>query len=108
MHQEADEKQARLAAVVAGQPAAADVRLEYATTLQRATLEIAGDVGQELKVWAYQVTPEGDAAALPMQVDVQCGDQSRQVDLAALGGQVIMPLPDGAGRLTVVLTRKET
>jgi hypothetical protein len=47
---------------------------------------------KELKVWAHQITPEGDSLSLPAVMEVHAGDEIQHYNLEANHGQVVIPL----------------
>jgi hypothetical protein len=65
------------------------------------TLELPTQGAREIKVWAHRVTLEGMLEPLPIRVDVVDGSDSRQFDLAASGGQVVLPLTGSMSRLVL-------
>jgi hypothetical protein len=115
---------ASFAVTAAGRPAATDVRLEYVEREQR--IRAAGgeipefpslrrivfdgplddsNAARELKVWAHTVTPEHDSRALPAEVDVRLGDESRQFDLELSRGQVVLPLTQVSWSVEITLAK---
>ncbi len=98
---------ARFTIMANGQPAPADVRMRYPDREERceaATGQIARfpslwymtirpltRQARELKVWAHQLTAEGDSESLPVLLQVQNHATSR-FDLQLSGGQAIMPM----------------
>jgi hypothetical protein len=107
------------AVTAGGQPRMADVRLEYRegeqhsqatggevaefASLHCATLQLSPDTARELKVWAHQVTPEGDSESLPALVELRRGDQTKQFDVRLSDGQVVFPLDGDEFQLQIIL-----
>jgi hypothetical protein len=95
------------AVVAAGRPLAANVRLAYSdgeqqleaaageiptfSALRRATIELPEARVRDLKVWVHRVTLEGISEGLAAELEVRCGDETRQLDLGLSGGQVVLP-----------------
>jgi hypothetical protein len=121
---ESESGAASFAVTAAGRPAVTDVRLEYAEreqrlrasggeipdfpSLRRIVFDAPPDVGdaaRELKVWAHTVTPEHDSRALPADVDVRLGDESRQFDLELSRGQVVLPLTEASWSVEITLAK---
>jgi hypothetical protein len=91
-----------------GAPCAASVTLEYTdgnrelgaaagvidspAGLRRATFRLPETGSVQLKLWAHQVTPQGNSEALPLIAEVTAGGQSRRVDLGLTGGKAVLPL----------------
>jgi predicted transcriptional regulator len=98
-----------------GQPATAEVRLGYADGEQRvrvataeiptfsalryATFQLPATDARELKVWAHQITPEGNSESLPARLVVHCGGEKKEFDLKLSAGQVVLLLDGSACRL---------
>jgi hypothetical protein len=114
-----DQDTATLSVTSVGQARAASVRLDYAdggqtreaaqgpiqtfSRLRAATLELPLEGARELKVWAHRATPEGTSEPLSVWVAVADGSGVRRVDLAARGGQTVVPLTGGVCRLELTL-----
>jgi amino acid permease len=113
--------QAAFAVTVQGQPAVANVRLRYAdreqacqaavggvpmlSALRQAIFEIPVGRARELKVWAHQITREGQSQRLPALVEVTSGGEStRQFDLRDAGEQVLLPLRSGECTVQISMT----
>ena len=109
--------------VASGQPAVADVQLEYPDA-ERHIHAAAGEVPQfpmlrsalfqlpdlqahTLKVWAYRIAPSGDSEALPAVLQVQCGDRTQQFDLQLSGGQLLLPLTEQVRTLELRLPERK-
>jgi hypothetical protein len=91
-----------------GAPCAASVTLEYTdgnreleaaagvidspAGLRRATFRLSEPRSVELKLWAHQVSPEGNSEALPLIAEVTAGGLRRRVDLGLTGGKAVLPL----------------
>jgi len=106
---------AAFAITVGGQPATAEVRLGYADGEQRvraataeiptfsalhyATFQLPATDARELKVWAHQITPEGNSEGLPALLQVHCGGEKKEFDLKLSAGQVVLLLDGAACRL---------
>jgi len=109
------EGQAAFAITAGGQPAMAEVRLGYADGEQRvraataeiptfsalryATFQLPATDARELKVWAHQITPEGNSESLPARLVVHCGGEKKEFDLKLSAGQVVLLLDGTACRL---------
>lgn len=122
LREDGSEGRARLSVTAAGRPVSSEVLLEYAhgkrrvgaaggeipdfPSLRRATLEPKAKeeeaVPEALKVWAHRVTPEGDSEALPARLRVGLGDEIREFDLDATGGQTLQ-LFDGNCQVEITL-----
>jgi len=90
----------------AGQPLAARIRLgrkgledELRTAtaaipdlsaLCYAVLELPAGPAREVKVWAHRITPEGASEALPVVVEIRCGEDTRRFDLKLSNGQAVV------------------
>jgi hypothetical protein len=114
-----DQDTATLSVTSVGHARAASVRLDYAdesqtrevaqgpiqtfSRLRAATLELPLEGARELKVWAHRATPEGTSEPLSVWVAVADGSGVRRVDLAARGGQTVVPLTGGVCRLELTL-----
>lgn len=101
--------QASFNIVAAGHPLTAQIHLSYERDeqhLQAASGEIAAfsrlrsasfllpvTEAQTLKVWAHQLTREGDAVGLPLRVVVNCGETRQEFNLGQPGGQVMVATP---------------
>jgi hypothetical protein len=102
-----------------GQPVAADVRMEYPDNAREEhaasgvvpafpslcgiTFCLPSTAARELKIRTHRVTPEGDSEPLAALAELQCGDETRRVDLGLCGGQVLLPIPCGACRVRITL-----
>jgi len=100
------------ACTASGQPAAVEAWQGYAdgeqycqgatgdvpafAELRYAVFQLPASQAQELKVWAHTISPEGLSQGLPMLLEVQGGDVTKQFDLRLSDGQVVVPL-DGEG-----------
>ncbi len=100
--------QSAFAIVAGGQPVLTAVQLGYGTGAQQvqaaageiqrfSTLRSAGfhllTAGvKELKVWAHQVTPEGESVGLNGVLSVLDGTTSKPITLPPTSGQVLLPL----------------
>jgi hypothetical protein len=118
-----DQDTATLSVTAVGHPCDARVRLDYGDGFQRreateqpiatfsrlraATLELPTHGARELKVWAHRVTAEGLSLPLPVRVAVMDGVDVRRVDLAAAGGQTVVPLTGGSCHLELMLGQRE-
>jgi hypothetical protein len=110
---------AQFAVTIAGRPAPAAVRLRYdqrEQDLEAATGEVAAFSGlrsarfhlsapgaEEVRVWAHQITPEGEWEALPAQLEVRSGPHVTRADLPLTGGQAVSPLLGGECRAEVTI-----
>jgi hypothetical protein len=56
-----------------------------------------------LKVWAHEITPEGNSEGLPALLEADCGREKEEFDLKLAGGQVTLPLTGGACHLEITL-----
>jgi hypothetical protein len=108
------------AVTAGGQPATAEVRLDYKdgeqrvqmatgelfafASLRRAVFQLPDTGASELKVWVHRITPEGDSEGLPARVAVHRGDTQGTVELGLSGGQVVSPLTGEACRLEIALS----
>jgi amino acid permease len=113
------QSQATVNVIARGQPAAAELLLEYRSgnvdvragvgTLgplgvpRSAHLELPGTSARQLKVWTHRVTPTGDSEALAAHVEVRSGGESRQLDLHECAGQAVVPLSGTPYRVTISL-----
>jgi predicted transcriptional regulator len=127
---ERQEEQAVFAITASGQPATAEVRLEYSegerdyqtatdevptfSSLRRAIFQLPArepggqpKLADELKVWAHRVTPEGEHESLPASVEVRCGQETARFDLKLSGGQAVLPLVDGPCRVAITLEQTD-
>jgi amino acid permease len=102
-----------------GKPLVAEVQMEYRddqshrhaaageipglSSLRSITFCLPPTPARELKLWTHRVTPEGDSEPLPSLAEIQCGDETRQVDLGLCGGQVLLPIPRAACQLRITL-----
>jgi hypothetical protein len=98
------------AVTASGQPAEAEVRLDYPqgeralraaagevpafSSLCSATFRLAAGHARELKVWAQRITPDGDSEGLAAVVEVDGGVEAKQLDLKLSGGQAVLPVGD--------------
>jgi len=46
---------------------------------------------RDLKVWAHRITPEGDSEALAARLEVELGEEVKQIDLDLTQGQALIP-----------------
>jgi amino acid permease len=74
--------------------------------LRAVTIHLPPTPAKELKLWLHQVTPEDFSESLPGKVTVQNGQEEREVEVAASGGQVILPRDGDACRIEVVLVEE--
>jgi hypothetical protein len=107
----------------AGQPAAANVRLEYPgreqrlqaangelpafSSLQRLTFEAEErdgkpSVTRELKIRVHRVTAQHGSESLPARVRVHLGEQTRDFDMELSQGQVFIPLTHPSWRVEIM------
>jgi hypothetical protein len=114
----------RFSILAAGQPLAAEVRLDYGdeerqsdaafgtvtafASLHSATFYLPKTDARDLKVWARRMTPEGDSVVLPAVVEVQCGSETRRLDLGLCRGQAVFPIPGDTCRVQITLTDRIT
>jgi hypothetical protein len=64
--------------------------------LRQAIFELPTRTARELKVWAHQITPDGQSEPVPAIVEVSCaGYPTMQFDLQTAGEQVLVPLANG-------------
>jgi len=47
---------------------------------------------RQLKLWTHRLTAMGESTGLPAHVEIQCGGESRQLNLGATGGQAVVPV----------------
>ncbi len=101
-----------------GEPAAAAVKLEYASDAQQSTaftgrvpafaalraasFALPATNAQQLKVWAHQITPEGASRGLPVVVEVDAGNGKHATDLALSNGAIILPISGAACTVRLV------
>jgi len=113
------EGQATFVITAGGQPATAEVRLGYAdgerrvraataeiptfSALRYAAFQLPATDARELKVWAHQITPEGNSEGLPARLQVDWGGEKKEFDLKLSAGQVVLPLDGAACQLTMTL-----
>jgi hypothetical protein len=111
--------QAQFAVAVAGRAATAAVRLRYdegEQDLEAATGEVPGFSGlrsarfdlsapgaAQVRVWAHQITPEGEWESLPAELEVRSGPHVTRADLRFAGGQAVSPLIGGECRAEVTI-----
>ncbi len=109
--------QAGFAVTSAGRQVAADVRLGYPdgerriqaasgplpafSSLRQVDVLLPPSSARELKVWAHRITPDGTSEALPALLMVHGGAARQEFDLNLSGGQVVVPIVDGACQLTI-------
>ena len=114
-----EEAKATFTITAAGQPAPAEVRLEYPegeqrlqtasdtvpmlSALRHATFHLPATSARELKVWAHRVTPDGGSEGLPVLLEVHCGNERSRFDLKLSGGEVVLPLSSDACWLRITL-----
>ena len=60
----------------------------------------------ELKVWTHKVSPDGSSAALPVRLRVQSDEETQDLDLEVLGGQVVLPVKSDSPT-TITMVNKE-
>ena len=115
---------AALAITVNGRPAAARVGLGYPgheqtfeaavcevatfSSLRHVALQLPAGPARELKVWAHQITLDGESRPVPALLDVSCGQETRRLDLSARGGEALVPLTSAACRLRITLADRAT
>ena len=113
--------QAVFAVAVGGQQAISDVRLGYPdgekrvhaatgaisnfSTLQYAAFHLPVTEAREIKIWAHQVTPEGNSESLSGVLYIQLGNEKKEFDLKSSAGQVIMPI-DGSACQVMIARQK--
>jgi hypothetical protein len=71
--------------------------------LRKATFAWDATEVRELKVWVHRVSPGGESEGLPAEILVESAEGGGPLDRKLAGGQVVLPLGAGPGRLTVVL-----
>lgn len=86
---------------------AANHQISKLARLQSATIQLPALQADEIKVLAHQITPEGNALALPVTTKLDAGGSTRQVNLLETGGQVALPLADQTGQLTLTLFQEK-
>jgi hypothetical protein len=112
----------RFSILVAGQPLAAEVRLDYGdderqcdaasgtvaafSSLHSATFHLPRTDARELKVWTRRMTPEGDSEVLPAFVELVGDPERRRLDLGLSRGQAVLALPGDPCRLQITLTEQ--
>lgn len=90
-----------------GKPSAAAVRLEYPADEQRAnaftgavpgfatlrsiSFQLPATRARQLKVWAHQITPEGNSRGLPVLLQVDAGSAQSTTDLKLSNGLALLP-----------------
>lgn len=57
----------------------------------------------DLKVWTHRLTPEGDSERLPAALALRNGDTSKEFDLGASAGHVIVPVSNTSQQLEIAL-----
>ena len=62
--------------------------------LRRILFHLPATAAQEVKIWTYQITPEGDAVGLPTHVTLQQGESPKAFDLPLPAGQLVLALMD--------------
>jgi amino acid permease len=118
---------AAFAVTAAGQPAEADVLLEYPdgqqrigaargdvpafASLRRATFRARPQGGKiaaarELKIWVHRVNAERESQAIPAQLEVHLDGESHQYNLELSDGQVVLPLTRAPWRVEITLARR--
>jgi hypothetical protein len=70
-------------------------------TLRAITFELPTSDVRELKVWAHQVTPEGQSLPLVFALD---SEPSGHPEPIPLEGQAVIPITDQRHRMTIALT----
>jgi hypothetical protein len=110
------------AVTVKGEPAVANVRLQYAdgertcqepagrvpqlSLLRQAVFQLPATSAKELKVWAHVITRDGQSERLPAVVDISCGGEStRHFDLRLAGEQVLVPLTSSESTVQITLPK---
>jgi hypothetical protein len=73
------------------------------TALRRAHVHLPVMQGQELKVWAHTITPEGDSESLPVLLTVFYDHGTKEYDLRLFGSHVVLPVAVEACRLKLRL-----
>ena len=115
-----DQGRATFAITLGGRPAMAEIRLDYAgrehrvraasgdvspfSELRYAQFDLPAMQVQELKIWAHRIAPDGNSEALPGLLTLHNDGVERQFDLRLSGGQVLVPIADGACRLILDFT----
>lgn len=82
---------------------AASHEISELMTLQSAQIQLPATRANEIKVLAYQFSPEGDRLPFPITAELDAGGSTRQVHLLETGGQVALPLDDQVSQLTLTL-----
>lgn len=111
--------QAQFAVTMAGRATPAAVRLRYdegEQDLEAATGEVPGFSGlrsarfdlsapgaAQVRVWAHQITPEGEWESLPAELEVRSGPHVTRADLRFAGGQAVSPVIGGECRAEVTI-----
>jgi hypothetical protein len=119
-HELCDPETGSFSVTVAGERRAALVQFDYGGGCQRreaaqgsiprfsrlraARLAVPTHGARELKVWAHRVTPERTSEPLPVRLDVVDGSHARHVELAACGGQIVVPLTSGVRWVALTLS----
>ncbi len=102
-----------------GQPVPAAVRLGYPdgekrheaatgevptfSSLRYAKFQLPAIQARDLKVWAHQITAEGNSEGLPALLEVYRGHDKEDFDLKLAGGQVVLPLEGQACQLAITM-----
>ena len=100
-----------------GTATSADVRLKYAdaeqhlvgsrgaiesiAALRSATFLLAGSRAGELKVWTYEIMPEGNSKALPAWLEVQADGPAQTFQLESVASEKILPIDGAACRVKI-------
>lgn len=70
-------------------------------------LKLPSTPAKELKIWAHQITPEGESTNLPAWATVQVESEQQKFDLGLSGGQVILPLTGEVRQVEIKLTEAD-
>jgi len=73
------------------------------SALRCATFHLPRSNARELKIWAYQVTPEGKAEGLAAVLKVHLDDEEKEFNLKLSAGQVVLLLNGRACRVEMTL-----
>jgi len=100
-----------------GKPAAAAVQLEYPgevqrlnafngavpafATLRAVTFQVPAAKASQLKIWAHQITPEGNSEGLPVIVEAESGAARKQFNLKSSDGLAVLPINDTACQVRI-------
>jgi amino acid permease len=113
-------ERATFAITAGGQPATTEVRLGYPdgerrvqaaaggvpafSALRYVNFQLPATQARELKVWAHQITPEGNSEGLPALLVVHCDGEKKEFDLKLSSGQVVLPLTGQTCQLEITFT----